>query len=131
INAIFSDGVGPDEKNSAVYAYEIRQGGLGLPDREYYLKDEFSKQRMAYSNHIAKMFQLLGEPAGDAKAHAATVLDLETGLAKISKARVDLRDPIANYHKMTVASVSSNYPNLQLLTYLDSSGLVGLPDLIV
>jgi putative endopeptidase len=131
INGIFSDGVGPDEKNSRVYAFELEQGGLGLPDRDYYLKDDFSKQRMAYSNHVVKMFQLLGEREGDAKLHTATVLDLETALAKISKARVDLRDPVANYHKMTVADVASNYPNLLLNTYLASSGLADMPDLIV
>lgn len=131
IGGVFSDSAGPDEKNSSVYAFELGQGGLGLPDRDYYLKDDFSKQRIAYSNHVVKMFQLLGEPEGEARAHTITVLNLETELAKISKARVDLRDPIANYHKMTVAEVLSNYPNLQVGTFLASSGIVGLPDLIV
>ena len=131
IGAIFSDEVTPDEKNSGIYAYEIGQGGLGLPDRDYYLKDEFAKQRNAYSNHVAKMFQLLGEPEADAEIRAARVLDLETELAKISKARVDLRDPIANYHKMTVDSVATNYPTLQLNVYLASSGMGAIPDLVV
>ncbi|HXD00595.1 MAG TPA: M13 family metallopeptidase [Verrucomicrobiae bacterium] len=131
IGAMFSDEVTPDEKNSGVYAYEIGQGGLGLPDRDYYLKDEFAKQRTAYSNHIVKMFQLLGELQADAEIRAARVLDLETELAKISKARVDLRDPIANYHKMTADSVATNYPDFQLNLYLASAGLGAIPDLVV
>jgi putative endopeptidase len=131
IGGLFNDGVSPDEKNSSVYAYEIWQGGLGLPDRDYYLKDEFSKQRIAYSNHVAKMFQLLGEPEADAETNAGTVLSLETELAKISKSRVDLRDPIANYHKMTVDSLATNYPELHLNAYLADSGLDAMPDLVV
>jgi putative endopeptidase len=131
IGGFFSGSVGPDDKNSGVYAFEIWQGGLGLPDRDYYLKDEFSKQRDAYSAHIAKMFQFLGETEVDAKTHALMVLDLETQLAKISKSRVDLRDPVANYHKMTVDSLATNYPGLQLNVYLASTGLGDMPDLIV
>jgi putative endopeptidase len=131
IGGIFSDGVSPDEKNSGVYAYDIGQGGLSLPDRDYYLTNAFLKQRTAYATHVTKMFQLLGESETNARAHAATVLDVETDLAKISKARVDLRDPIANYHKMTVDSLVTNYPDLDMDVYLASSGLGAMPDLII
>src|SRR6266404_6870917 len=117
MDGVFGWGVGPDQKNSAVYAYELGQGGLGLPDRDYYLKDSFAKQREAYVAHIAKMFSLLGESADQAKRDSATILDLETSLAKASKARADLRDPIANYHKFKVADAVAKYPHVPLAVY--------------
>src|SRR4051794_2364691 len=69
IGGFFSASVSADSKNSAVYAFYFSQGGLGLPDRDYYLTDGFSKQRSAYGEHVAKMFRLLGEKEADAKAH--------------------------------------------------------------
>ncbi|MDB6111768.1 MAG: Neprilysin, partial [Pedosphaera sp.] len=125
------ESVSPDAKNSAVYAFELEQGGLGLPDRDYYLSEDFAKQREAYVGHITKMFVLLGEQPAEAKAHAATVLELETALAKASKSRVDLRDPIANYHKFTVSELAKNYPDLPLKVYMEETGLEKVPDLIM
>src|SRR5207302_5565520 len=100
-------------------------------DRDYYLTEAFAKQREAYQAHIAKMFSLLGEPTADAKAHADTIVELETALAKASKSRVDLRDPIANYHKFTTAQAVKDYPDLSLKLFFVSSGLEKMPDLIV
>jgi putative endopeptidase len=120
-----------DEKNSEIYALYLGQGGLGMPDRDYYLTDRFAKQRDAYSVHVANMFTLLGEAPAAAKAHAATVLEIETALAKASKSRVDLRDPIANYHKFAVADVVKDYPDLPVKTYLAASGLDQLSEIIV
>jgi putative endopeptidase len=131
VGACFGESVSPDARNSAVYALELGQGGLGLPDRDYYLKDDFTKQREAYVTHVTKMLTLLGENADDAKTHAATVLDLETALAKASKSRVDLRDPVANYHKVVVSDLLKDYPDLPLKFYLNESGLENMPDLIV
>jgi putative endopeptidase len=127
----FGENVSPDRKNSGVYAFYLSQGGLGLPDRDYYLKDSFAKQRDAYVAHIAKMFSLLGEPADQAKRDSATILELETAMAKASKARADLRDPIANYHKFKVTDAVAKYPNLPLAVYLDECGLKKMPDLII
>ena len=110
VGGCFGASAGADEKNSAFYTFYFSQGGLGLPDRDYYLKDSFAKQREAYAEHIAKMFALMGEEPAAAKAHAATVLDLKTALAKDSKSRVDLRDPVANYHKFAVSDLAKNYP---------------------
>src|SRR5581483_9753356 len=131
VGGFFGAGVSPDAKNSEVYAFELGQGGLGLPDRDYYLSDGFTKQRDAYVVHITKMFTLLGEKPEEAKAHAATILDVETALAKASKSRVDLRDPVANNHKATTASLAENYPDLPLKFYMMESGLEKVPDLIV
>jgi len=131
IDAGFGRAASPDAKNSAVYAFYLSQGGLGLPDRDYYLSDRFAKQREAYAAHIAKMFVLLGEQPPAATAHAATVLELETALAKVSKSRVELRDPIANYHKFTVDDIMQAYPDAPLKTYLAAAGLEPLPELII
>jgi len=130
VNAMFGLDASPDEKNSAIYALHIGQGGLGLPDRDYYLSDGFAKQRAAYSVHIAKMLTLAGESESNAKAHAATIVDLETVLAKASKSRTALRDPVANYHQFPAAEVVTNYPALALKTYFDA-GYINTPYIIV
>ena len=131
VRACFTEGVSPDAKNSAVYAFELGQGGLGMPDRDYYLTEAFAKQREAYAAYIAKMFVLLGEQPALAKAHSATVMEIETSLAKASKPRVDLRDPIANYHKFAVADIVRDYPDLPFSRYLAAMGLDTMPDIII
>jgi putative endopeptidase len=131
VRACFAEGVSPDAKNSGVYAFELGQGGLGMPDRDYYLTDAFAKQREAYAAYIAKMFVLLGEQPALAKAHSATVMEIETALAKASKPRVDLRDPIANYHKFAVADIVRDYPDLPFSRYLAAMGLDKVPDIII
>jgi putative endopeptidase len=131
VGACFGASVSPDEKNSSVYAFYIRQGGLGLPDRDYYLTEAFAKQREAYVAHVTRMFTLLGEAPATAQADAATVMEIETALAKASKPRADLRDPIANYHKVAVADLVRDYPNTPLKTYLGASGLEKLNELII
>jgi len=88
------------------------QGGLGLPEREYYLKsDDKSKQlREAYTKHVAKMFELLGDPADQSDAQAAVILKIETVLATASMKNTDLRDPDKTYHKMTLATLKTLTP---------------------
>ena len=112
INGIFGMGFGPDSKNSAIYAVELGQGGLSLPDRDYYLKDSFADKLKQYRAHVQKMFELLGEKPGDAEAHAAIVIALETELAKASRSRVDLRDPNKNYNKFTGQELAAKTPAL-------------------
>ena len=104
VNVGFALGVGADDKNSTTNIAQVYQGGLGMPDRDYYTKDDDKSKdlRTAYEAHVAKMFVLLGDAPEKAAAEAKTVLAIETGLANASKTRVDLRDPEANYHKMTV-----------------------------
>ena len=131
VSAMFGASVGPDAKNSAIYAYCLSQGGLGLPERDYYLSGDFAEQREAYVAHITKMFSLLGEKESDAAAHAKTVLDLETALAKASKSRTDLRDPIANYHKFTVGDLPAKYPALTVKTVLQTSGLDAVKEIVI
>lgn len=131
LSGFFSAGVSPDAKNSSVYAFELGQGGLGLPDREYYLAEGFARQREGYRAHIVKMLTLLGDTEATATTNAGTVLALETELAKASKSRTDLRDPVANYHKFTVADLVAKYPGLPWKAYLMEVGLGKIPDLVV
>jgi putative endopeptidase len=131
IGVMFRSGVSPDDKNSSVYALEFGQGGLGMPDRDYYLSPNFAKQRVAYVEHIAKMLVMTGTAADAANAGAKKILDLETVLAIASKPRADLRDPVANYHKMTTSEFEESYPNLALEGFFGGSGISTPSDLIV
>ncbi|PSR53563.1 peptidase M13 [Adhaeribacter arboris] len=128
ISGMFSFYVGQDEKKSTEYAISLNQGGLGLPDRDYYLKeDDRSKNiRAEYMKHVQNMFTLLGENAPTAQKNAAKVMELETRLAKASRTRVELRDPQANYNKMTIDQLQKQTPAIDwnlLLTQLDAKGV--------
>ena len=123
--ALFGGYVGQDDKNSEVYAVNIYQGGLGLPDRDMYLNDDARSKaaRSGYVTMITNMLKLAGESEADAKKHADAVLRLETKLAKASKSRVELRDPYGNYNKMTVAELQKLAPNFQWQTMLNNLGM--------
>jgi putative endopeptidase len=131
IAACFGRSPTADAKNSSVYTFYLSQGGLGLPDRDYYLSDKFAKQREAYVLHIGRMFKLLGEESSAAETHAETVMGIETALAKASKSRTELRDPLANYHKVAVAEMDRNFPNAPISTYLSACGLGSLTEIVV
>jgi len=110
--AFFNFSSEPDAKDSTMEIAGTDQGGLGLPDRDYYLKtDEKSVElRNAYVGHITKMLVLMGEAPGKAAADANTVLKMETELAKASLDRVERRDPYKVYHKMTTAELQALSP---------------------
>jgi predicted metalloendopeptidase len=97
----------PDLKHSSRMIAQLSQGGLGLPDRDYYLKDDDQAKslRTAYLAHVAKMFTLLGDEPALAQTRAEIVLEFETRLARASRARADLRDPQLNYHLLSVADL--------------------------
>jgi putative endopeptidase len=101
-----------DFKDSTQVIAEADQGGLGLPDRDYYFKDDAKsgEVRKAYVTHVAKMFELLGDNPTDAAAEAASVMRLETALAKGQMTRVERRDPPKLYHKMSVAELQKLAP---------------------
>src|SRR5439155_22207366 len=131
IDGAFGAGVSPDAKNSSIYALSLGQGGLSLPDRDYYLKDDFAKQRDAYRAHIKKMLTLLGEAPVDAAAHVGTVIEIETALARAGRSRVELRDPVKNYNKAPTADLLTQNPALPWRTYLDEAGVGRVPYAIV
>jgi putative endopeptidase len=95
IGAAFDFGSSTDFKDSTHYLAEADQGGLGMPDRDYYTRDDDrSRQlRVDYVQHVAKIFELAGDPPDKAAAQAKAVMDLETSLAKASRTNVELRDP--------------------------------------
>lgn len=128
---LFGTGVGPDEKDSSTYVFGLRQGGLSLPDRDYYLKPAFATQRTAYVAHVTRMFGFLGETTNQAAADAATVLALETELANASRSRVDLRDPDKNYNKFSLADLAAREPGFDWPDYLVARGLPGVTNLVV
>jgi len=105
----FRFGSGPDPKNSAIVIADLDQGGLGLPDRDYYLKtDEKSVEiRKQYLAHMQKMLELAGAKPDDAARQAQAVMALETELAKASLDRVSRRDPEKLYHKMTLRELDA------------------------
>jgi predicted metalloendopeptidase len=112
VNVLFNFGSGQDAKDSAREIAQAVQGGLGLPDRDYYTKtDEASKKlRDQYVDHVAKMLRLLAEPAATAADDAKKILVLETKLAEASRTRVQLRDPQKNYNKMPLRQLQDLTP---------------------
>lgn len=120
-----------DKHDSAVYAFYAMQGGLSLPDREYYLKDEFAEVRTKYLAHMRRTWGLLGIGPEDAERRAASVLALETELAQGSRTRTELRDEDKNYHRFTPAQLEERYPHLGWRAYLDALGLSAVSHIVV
>ena len=133
VNALFDFGSTQDAKNSSQVIGGAEQGGLGLPDRDYYLDtgnksvdEKNSEIRSKYVEHVAKMFQLMGDAEAGAAAEAKTVMDLETRLAKVSMNRVDRRDPDKTYHKMSRDELKALTPNLSWDSYFTEVGHPGI-----
>jgi len=125
INALFASGSTQDFKNSAEVTADVDQGGLGLPDRDYYTKtdDKSTKIKDAYVTHVARMFELMGDDAAKAASESQTVLALETKLAAASMTRVARRDPANVYHRMTVAQMHDLAPGFDWPTYFQKIGV--------
>jgi putative endopeptidase len=122
-----------DEKNTTRYVVSFDQGGLGMGDRDYYLKDDprSQKVRAAYQAYMQETFGLLGDNAATAQRNAATVERLEKRLAQASKTRVELRDPQANYNQMALASAAQRYPAVQVPRLLTDMQLSKAQEIIV
>jgi putative endopeptidase len=119
IPVLFHFSVDQDEKQSTRYAIQFWQGGLGLPERDYYLgdSDDSKRIRTAYQEHVAKMLELLGDSPKDAAAGAKAVLAIETKLAEASRKPVDLRDREANYNKMNLQELAELVPSVKWNSY--------------
>ncbi len=117
-----------DYKDSTQMIAEADQGGLGLPDRDYYIKDDAKSKelRQAYLAHVARMFELLGDKPADAATEAATVMRIETALAKGQMTRVERRDPPKLYHKMSVEDLQKLAPSFGWNTYFAKTGVRSL-----
>ncbi|MFM7711016.1 MAG: M13 family metallopeptidase [Ferruginibacter sp.] len=132
-STLFSDYVGQDAMNSDKMAYQLYQGGIGLPEREYYFKTDSSTIRIqaAYKKYIQTILTLSGMPATEAGSAAAAIFAMETELARSHRKLEDLRDPYKNYNKMTVLSLNKLTPAFQWEPYLQTYGITQLDTVIV
>ena len=124
IPALFTFGQMPDMRDSRLTIANLDQGGLTLPDRDYYLKDDAKsvETRQKYLEHVQKMFELAGDKPDVAAAEAKTVLAVETGLAKASMDRTARRDPKNRDHMMPSTEIVTLAPNFDLTQYFADSG---------
>ena len=137
VDAFFQFSSGQDAKDSTREIAQAVQGGLGLPDRDYYIKtdEDSKKKRVAYIEHVTKMLTLMGETPGKAAENAQKIMAFETSLAKASRTRVELRDPQKNYNKMSPADLQKLTPDWNWSEYFKAINLtepgdinVGQPD---
>ena len=137
----FYAGFGADEKNATQNILSIYQSGLTLGQKEYYLDNDKATAgiREAFKKHVVKMFQLFGFSKSAATKKMQNIMKVETALAKVSKSRTELRDPEANYNKMTLKEFEAKYPNLPLVKVMNAMGIdtkylqemvVGQPDFL-
>ena len=124
VPAIFGFGAGQDFKKSDSVIAITGQGGLALPDRDFYLTDDAKSKRTrdAYVQHVANMFKLLGDDADKAAAEAQSVMKIETQLAQVSLDRVSRRDASKQYHKMSPADLKNVMANFDWATYIKKIG---------
>ncbi len=128
----YAVGINQDPKDPTRYIPTLYQSGLGLPDRDYYLKDDDAKlkdTRDKYVVHVAKMLTLAGVP--DADAAAAKVLELETALARVQWTRVENRDPIRTYNKKSLAALDALTPGYAWKSWLTSARIAGKTDAVI
>ncbi len=127
--ALFNLVMDIDLKDTKRYAVYVTQAGLGLPDRDYYLKPEFAKQKAAYQAYVTKLLTLENWP--NAEAAAKDVVAFETAIAQASWSKVEQRDPVAMYNPMSVAQLQQQAPGFDWTGYLKSSQLGDLTHIVV
>jgi putative endopeptidase len=121
----FRFGVGQDDKDSSKQIAEISQGGLSLPDRDYYIVDSkrFTTIRAQYVEHVTKMFTLAGDTPDQAAKEAAAVLEIETAMAKAATSRTEMRTPANRYHIYTLVDFEKLAPNFDWSFYFKAIGI--------
>lgn len=132
-STLFSDFVSQDDKNSEVMIYKLWQGGLGLPQREYYFRDDSTTKniRAEYVKYIRTILTMSGDDSVSAGTAAKNIMALETKLAAASRKLEDLRDPYRNYNKMAIADLSKLSSAIDWTNYLSITGIKGIDSLIV
>jgi len=132
-HTLFSNFVTQDDKNSEVMSYKLWQGGIGLPEREYYFKNDSTTKniRTEYEKYIVKVLTMSGDDSTKAKASAKNILALETKLAQASRKLADLRDPYKNYNKMAIADLPKLSSNIDWTEFLNTSGVKNIDSVIV
>ncbi|HZI58041.1 MAG TPA: M13 family metallopeptidase [Verrucomicrobiae bacterium] len=124
VQSLFGFGAGPDLHNASMIIANVSQGGLGLPDRDYYSDTDPKSQEMRtkYLEHVTNMFVLLGDEEAAAKKEAQAVMDIETKLADAAFKRVQMRDPKNRDHKMKVTELEALAPNFHFDRFFVASG---------
>ncbi|HEX4758166.1 MAG TPA: M13 family metallopeptidase [Terracidiphilus sp.] len=124
-DGFFNFGVGQDDKDSSKQIAEIYQGGISLPDRDYYIVDSarFKQIRAQYIEHLKKMFSLAGDTPEQAAKEAAAVMEVETAMAQASTSRTDLRKPENRYHIYTVVDFEKTAPSFNWNGYFSQVGI--------
>jgi predicted metalloendopeptidase len=130
---LFGFGAQPDLHNASMEIAQVVQGGLGLPDRDYYINQDAKSQetRAKYQEHLTRMFGLLGDDDATAKKEAQAVMNIETQLAQAAFERVKMRDPKNRDHKMSVTELETLAPNFQFQRYFHSIGAPSFTDVNV
>jgi putative endopeptidase len=133
VGVFFGEGPGQDEKNSDVMAYHMSQGGLGLPNRDYYFNtdERTTKIRNEYPNYLRRVFMLMGADSVLASSKAASVVAMETKLASQSRKLEDLRDPYKNYNKMAISGLKTISPTIEWPSLLDMMGVKHIDSVII
>ena len=123
-DVMFNFGSGSDFKNASQIIAEVDQGGLGMPDRDYYFKDDAKsvELRQKYVQHVQKMFELSGDAPEKAAAEAKVVMDIETGLAKGALDQTSRRDPQKIYHKLSSKELATLSPSFNWNVYFEGVG---------
>lgn len=128
-HSLFLYSIDVDLKDPKRYAFYLTQGGLGLPDRDYYLKPDFAAVKTAYQKYVATLLGLVNWP--EAEARAKEVVDFETRIAEASWTKAQQRDPIAIYNPMTPQELQKFAPGFAWLSFLDNAKMPGLSRVIV
>ena len=128
-NTVFGVGIGPEAADPTRYAVYVGQAGLGLPDRDYYLTDQFAAKKTAYRNYVAQILTLAGW--ANPQANADAIVAFETKIAEASWSKVQQRDPVASVNPMTVAELSKLAPEFNWRGYFTAAGLGAEQNIIV
>lgn len=132
-STLFSNFVTQDDKNSEAMSYKLWQGGIGLPEREYYFKNDSATVaiRNAYAIYITKVLTMSGEDSTKAKTSAQNIMIAEKKLAEASRKLADLRDPHKNYNKMAIADLPKLSPNIDWTSFLTITGVKNIDSVII
>ena len=132
VNAPFNSAVHQDAKDATHYIVDIMQGGLGLPDRDYYLKEDdarLKEARTKYQAHVEKMLSMAGDK--NAAASARDIVALETALAKVQWTKVENRNPVKTYNRVELAQLDALAPGYDWKSFLTAAGIDGKVDYLV
>lgn len=132
-NTFFGTYISQDDMNSEKMVFQLVQGGLGMPNRDYYFNtDEKTKKvQTAFKNYLVKIFEKLGTKKALATEDVYEIYNLETKLASASRKLADLRDPYKNYNKMSIAQIQAITPNINWNKYLNILGIKNLDSVVV